>query len=269
MASPQTENGHLDIANEIAEALARTYLNVTESRVLWVILRKTYGWKKKTDRISYSQFEEMTGVNRRHISDALGSLIRRKIVTRIGNDYRLEYGIQKDYELWESLPIEATNKTKHLQSLPIEATGAIITHRGNTPLPIEATKSLPIEANTKDNKDTIQKKEEEGAPAKKTIKKTAEQHFEEMRQKFPDLNIDIEKEKFTLWWEGKTIRRPGLAVLNWLVKAGEMKKEKQNGATQANRGNNQTGYQGNKTKLLSSDEFVAENARYDREHGFV
>lgn len=158
MANPQAEDGHVDISNELVEALAKIYLNPSESRVLWAILRKTYGWHKKYDRISYTQFENLTGMNRRHIYDALKSLIQRKIVTRRGNNYQLEYGIQKNYECWQKLPVGATNRLKNLPSSPVEATKEIVTRRGNTPLPVEATKSLPIEANTKEKKETIQKK---------------------------------------------------------------------------------------------------------------
>jgi len=41
MANPQIENGYLKIAHEIAQALARVNLSAYESRVLWVIWRKT------------------------------------------------------------------------------------------------------------------------------------------------------------------------------------------------------------------------------------
>ena len=43
MANPQSENGHIDIANEIGEALSRINFSAYESRILWVIWRKTYG----------------------------------------------------------------------------------------------------------------------------------------------------------------------------------------------------------------------------------
>ena len=157
MANPQLANGHTDIAHELVEAFAQLYLSASESRVLWAVLRKSYGWHKKRDRISFTQFEQLTKMNRRHISDALTSLRNRQIVTRTGNGYKLEYGLNKNYEEWNLLPIEAINKVRHLNLLPIEATNKIVTHIGNTPLPIEATKSLPIEANTKEKKETIQK----------------------------------------------------------------------------------------------------------------
>ena len=44
MASPQREDGHLDLANDIVEKLAKTQLSGYESRILWALLRKTWGW---------------------------------------------------------------------------------------------------------------------------------------------------------------------------------------------------------------------------------
>lgn len=47
MANPQRENGHVDIANELVEALAKMQLSGYESRVIWALWRKTWGWVKK------------------------------------------------------------------------------------------------------------------------------------------------------------------------------------------------------------------------------
>jgi phage replication O-like protein O len=105
MADPRIEDGHIDIANELGEAFARTYFKPNESKVLWVILRKTYGWHKKTDAISYSQFEESTGIDRWNIAKILKGLISRNIITcnYPGLNRIIEYGVQKDYEKWKVL----------------------------------------------------------------------------------------------------------------------------------------------------------------------
>jgi hypothetical protein len=47
MANPQAEHGHVDIANEIMEALAKISIPSEARRILDFILRKTYGWHKK------------------------------------------------------------------------------------------------------------------------------------------------------------------------------------------------------------------------------
>jgi len=101
MANPQRENGHIDIANEIAEQLAKTQLSGYESRVLWVLWRKTYGWHKRSDKISISQFSMVTGIPRRHIHKTLQKLVDRNIVTKNCNSFITKWAFQKDYSRWK------------------------------------------------------------------------------------------------------------------------------------------------------------------------
>jgi len=105
MANPQAEDGHVDIANEIVEALAVTYLSSYESQVLWAIFRKTYGWHKKEDWITGSQLVEMTGIAKGHISRTLKKLIDRNMVNKNGK----KLSFQKDYDKWIKLPKRVTN----------------------------------------------------------------------------------------------------------------------------------------------------------------
>ena len=112
---PQVEDGHVDIANEIAEALARTQLSGYESRYLWVLWRKTYGWHKKEDVISNSQFVEATGLKKWHISRTEKRLIQRKIVAKIGN----KLSFNKHYKDWE---VAENGNSEKLPKLPKSAT---------------------------------------------------------------------------------------------------------------------------------------------------
>lgn len=100
MANPQKENSFIPIATEIAEVLAKTQLNGYESRYLWVLWRKTWGWGKKEDIIANNQFVKATGVIKQHIWRTEQRLIARNIVTKIGN----KLSFQKDYEKWLELP---------------------------------------------------------------------------------------------------------------------------------------------------------------------
>ena len=101
MANPQIENGFTKIANEIVEQLARTQLSGYESRILWVIWRKIYGWNKKQDIISISQFQKLTGLDRRHVQRTLNRLIERNIVTKNGYRHYTKWAFQKDYTRWK------------------------------------------------------------------------------------------------------------------------------------------------------------------------
>ena len=127
MANPQKENGHVDIANEIVEALAKTYLSSYESQVLWAIFRKTYGWHKKEDWIPISQLMRITGIHKSHVSRTLKKLIRRSII--IKKNKKLSF--QKNYEKWQKLPIQVTNKKLPIQDKKLPKQVIKVTQMGS------------------------------------------------------------------------------------------------------------------------------------------
>jgi phage replication O-like protein O len=102
MANPQLGNGYTPIANEIVEALWKVNLSAYESRVLWYLFRRTYGWQKKTDFIALSQFSKHIGLDRRLIHRALNGLSSKKMIVIYKDDRgRVSYGFQKNYEHWK------------------------------------------------------------------------------------------------------------------------------------------------------------------------
>ncbi len=106
MANPQKENGYTKIANEIMEALMKINLGSYQSRLLWAIFRKTYGFNKREDWLSNSQLVKLTGLRKQHISRTKKELIERKMVTWSGNKIRFN----KDYSQWCELPKSVTIK---------------------------------------------------------------------------------------------------------------------------------------------------------------
>ena len=99
----QIENGNFTrIHNDIVERLAQTDLSGSEFRCLWFLLRKTYGFQKKEDDISYSQFAEGTGLDRRNVMRSLDKLVQRGIVYRKenGNNRPQTWGFNKYFEQW-------------------------------------------------------------------------------------------------------------------------------------------------------------------------
>lgn len=96
MASPQKENGFTPIANELLDALAMTRIPGEARQVLDVIIRQTYGWQRKTVRISYRCFSDLTGLQNGHIYRSMRSLVEHKIVDVSGDGY----SVQKNYDLW-------------------------------------------------------------------------------------------------------------------------------------------------------------------------
>ena len=102
MANPQKENGFVPIANEIVDALCRTRLSSAETQILFVVLRKTYGWKKPDDHISLSQFQQLTNLTRRGVCKAVSSLVNRRILGREqkGTSSSTKYWFIKNYDKW-------------------------------------------------------------------------------------------------------------------------------------------------------------------------
>ncbi len=105
MADVQKENGYTALANELLEAIIKAGLNGAELAILFYVARKTYGFNKKQDAISITQFEKALPFTRRAITRALKSLQVVNILTLV-NKGTLDglantYQINKDYQSWE------------------------------------------------------------------------------------------------------------------------------------------------------------------------
>ncbi|MFW5887706.1 MAG: replication protein [Bacteriovoracia bacterium] len=192
MANPQKENGHTSIANEIIEAMAKTYFSSYEIQIIFAIFRKTYGWQKKEDWITNTQLAEMTEIPKSHVSRTIKKLLARNIIAK--NNKKIYF--QKDYEKWQKLPIQVTNKAKSCKSRDSkEKLPKQVTNEGEKKLPKQVTelpkqvtkntqtgnKKLPKQVPTKEKKETITKEtitKEKGPVFKKTLSQ-----FKKMRSK--------------------------------------------------------------------------------------
>lgn len=114
MASPQKENGFTPIANEILDELVMLRIPASEKDVLMFVIRKTYGYHKKEDKISITQFELGTGLSRPTVVMALKNLVSRNILNR---SIKLYYKFNKNYECWvvnTPLLVKYSNTTSKL-----------------------------------------------------------------------------------------------------------------------------------------------------------
>lgn len=101
MANPQKENGYTAIANEILEKVINLPLLGSEFQMLFFIIRKTYGFHKKEDIISLTQFEKGTGLSRPTVVKTIKNLVIRKMVVKgalLGN--KISFSFNKDYDKW-------------------------------------------------------------------------------------------------------------------------------------------------------------------------
>ncbi len=100
MANPQTADGFTVVASKYLEELAKANLSGAEYQIMLAVIRKTWGWKKKRDQISYGQLSELTGLPRRSVIRAIKRLVTKRtlVVTKRTPVICLE--LQKDYEKW-------------------------------------------------------------------------------------------------------------------------------------------------------------------------
>lgn len=148
MANPQKEDGYTMIANEIMDALARIRIPGEARQILDFILRKTYGFNKKSDAISLSQFCNGTNLKKQTVCKAINKLKTLNIITQKDNKVATEYSINKDFDKWVPLPKKVTKK-----SLPKKEID--ITQKANNLNPIgDIQKTVTKDTLTKDNMQT-------------------------------------------------------------------------------------------------------------------
>jgi phage replication O-like protein O len=119
MANPQAENGHVDISNEVMDALISHRVSGEEMQCLLFIIRKTWGWKKKEDRIALSQFVKATGINKQSCHRAIKRLESKKMIAVIKKDYENinSYCFIKDFEVWKSSSKKITASSKKIKGV--------------------------------------------------------------------------------------------------------------------------------------------------------
>jgi len=117
MDGPQVENGNFTrIHNEIYDAVLGACLTKHELICVLVLLRKTYGFQKTKDRISYSQFAEMGRIKKQSAMRALAALVDKKIITKTenGNNRPATWRFNKYSETWAtSIKTGTTSSTQN------------------------------------------------------------------------------------------------------------------------------------------------------------
>jgi phage replication O-like protein O len=217
MASPQLEDGFTQIANEILDELAIIRLSPNQWQVLLFIIRKTYGFKKKSDYISNFQIVGGTGLCKAVVSRALRALETRNIITRTGKNI----GFQKDWEAWQKLAELSTKVSRTVNKSSTEKLAVQSTELA------ELSTKVSSCAVAQNKKETIQKKDTPlndnqqelfdillRCPA---IKKSEAYKLPGLLEDYPGINYKLEFKKFVEWWPGpKKRKKPWVTLRNWL-----------------------------------------------------
>lgn len=163
MGKPQTEDGYTRIANELFDQIILAKITGRQLRVLLAIIRKTYGFNKKSDEIGLSQLRDMTGMDRSNVGKAVNELVSCNILVVSGGSSARTISINKAYRTWK---VETENDGVVKTTTVVETTPVVET---TTQGVVKTTHSVwskqpPQKTSTKDNKKTYTPAAEKSAP---------------------------------------------------------------------------------------------------------
>lgn len=143
------DDGFTRIANELLEAVMHAGLSQHQLLVFMAVMRKTYGFNKKSDWVSNEQISVLTGILPHKCSAAKSTLVKRGILTQTGR----VIGINKAVSEWSSLPVKGTEKRPYLKKVTVPESGKkSLPESGNAYYPNQVNTK---DKHTKDNKDNI------------------------------------------------------------------------------------------------------------------
>jgi len=99
MANPQRENGHIEIANDLWDAIMSGGFTRNEYRALMCILRFSYGCNKKYANLKKKEISDITRIPLQKVNETLTSLEKKNVI-RISKDNGYIY-FHKDYDKWK------------------------------------------------------------------------------------------------------------------------------------------------------------------------
>jgi len=120
MANPQTKNGHTQIANEITDHVLRRNFTKRQGRILKIIWRFSYGFRKKEAYFPSMKTFSMFGISPQAISKELKTLESLKVISVNWDEGIIKFN--KDYDQWGIPVLKNFNDGdyKHLMRLNLK-----------------------------------------------------------------------------------------------------------------------------------------------------
>jgi phage replication O-like protein O len=104
MGNARIESGFVALKNEILDALCGIRIPGEVRQVIDFVIRKTLGFRKKTDWISLDQFCLATGLNKPNVVRAINQALSMNLIIKKGNGKKATYGFNKIFSTWNMLP---------------------------------------------------------------------------------------------------------------------------------------------------------------------
>ena len=137
MANPQTENGMTRINHETMEKLLLyPFPSAQPLKICLLVIRKTWGFGKKADHISISQFQLALKSSRPTVVHWLDYLVKASLLVKGVQLVKkgMLYSFNKDWETWKGLvkPLELVKARTFTSKPPLTVTSKPpLTHKRN------------------------------------------------------------------------------------------------------------------------------------------
>ena len=82
-SNPQLEDGYTRIANELLMAIIKYSFCATEYKIVWLVIRNTYGWNKKEELMSHGMIAKEIGVNISYVKKIVKNLIKNIVIQKL------------------------------------------------------------------------------------------------------------------------------------------------------------------------------------------
>lgn len=122
----KVEKGFTRMPNILFDALICSNLNSTQKDMCYYLIRRSYGWGRKTAGISLGDFAFVCGTFKPYVSKQLKDLLAKNVIIRVGrkNGQKTVYCFNPDIEEWDKSCIDLdfyrdfikTGSTKRLYS---------------------------------------------------------------------------------------------------------------------------------------------------------
>lgn len=187
MKDEKSNKGFIKIPNKMIETLAQAYLPNYEMRLLLAILRKTLGWNKESDVISFTQLSKMTNIDRGNLKTASDRLSARGVITVSKFKNKNVYSINLSFNNWKFSKkrriVMSGYNTKNVMS------------GNNKMLSLHTTKLLSLDTHTKDKTKTTNQKTNSNFVASSHIKASNYQSSHTQLQQLVVCYVKLHQEK--------------------------------------------------------------------------
>jgi phage replication O-like protein O len=102
IGNPQLEKGYTRIANELLQVLCFSKFSSAELRIILLLIRQTYGWRRKKTFLTANQISHACLISLRHTKRVVSKLIKENVLIREKDEKgNFLIGLNKRYLQWQ------------------------------------------------------------------------------------------------------------------------------------------------------------------------